>query len=94
MDRKIDEAEQAKPPLESILKLARKLNSGKRLLAAKDAANLPRLSTSWLVRMPGNDCQAQPLRSLWQGLRKCQAFPAGAQTADSVPTGSGGVHEN
>jgi hypothetical protein len=31
MDQKIHEAKRAKPPLESILKLARKLNSGERL---------------------------------------------------------------
>ena len=61
MDRKIDEAERAKPSLESILKLARKLNSGERPLAAKDAANLPRLSTSWLAMI-----RARPLCSLWR----------------------------
>jgi hypothetical protein len=71
MDRKIAEAGRAKPPLESILKLALKLNSGERLLAAKDAANLPRLSTSWLARVPG-----RRLRTLWQGQRRCQPFPA------------------
>ena len=50
MPRKIDEAEQAKPPLGSILKSARELNSAERLLTPKDAANFLRLSPSWLAK--------------------------------------------
>jgi hypothetical protein len=80
MDRKIAEAERAKPPLESILKLALKLISGERLLAAKDAANLPRLSTSWLARVPG------------QRLVRYGKASAGAKHF-SQSTGSGSAHE-
>ena len=50
MPRKIDEAEQAKPPLGSILKSARDLNSAERLLTPKDAANFLRVSPSWLAK--------------------------------------------
>ena len=50
MPRKIDEAEQAKPPLGSVLKSARESNSAERLLTPKDAANLLRLSESWLAK--------------------------------------------
>jgi predicted DNA-binding transcriptional regulator AlpA len=50
MPRKIEEAEQAKPPLGSILKSARQLNSAERLLTPKDAANFLRLSLSWLAK--------------------------------------------
>jgi predicted DNA-binding transcriptional regulator AlpA len=38
------------PPLESILKSARELNCRERLLTARDAANLLRLSPSWLAK--------------------------------------------
>ena len=56
MPRKIDEAEQAKPPLGSIPKSARELNSAERLLTPKDAANFLRVSPSWLAkaRMKGD----------------------------------------
>ena len=50
MPRKIDEAEQAKPPLGSVLKSARDLNSAERLLTPKDAANFLRVSVSWLAK--------------------------------------------
>ena len=93
MDRKIDEAERAKPPLESILKLARKLNSGERLLAAKDAANLPRLSTSWLARMAGNDCQARPIRSLWRSRGRCLGISSAHKLRTPYSSG-GSAHEN
>ena len=81
MDRKIAEAERAKPPLESILKLALKRNSGERLLAAKDAANLPRLSTSWLARVPG--------RRL-----RCYGKASGGAKHFRRSTGSGSAHEH
>ena len=72
MPRKIGKAEQAKPPLGSILKSARELNSAERLLTPKDAANFLRVSPSWLAkaRMRGRRptiCEARPLRSLWRG---------------------------
>ena len=56
MPRKIDEAEQAKQPLGSILKSARDLNSAERLLTSKDAANFLCVSPSWLAkaRMKGD----------------------------------------
>jgi predicted DNA-binding transcriptional regulator AlpA len=50
MPRKIEEAERAKAPLESILKSARELDGRERLLTARDAANLLRLSSSWLAK--------------------------------------------
>ncbi|MGO9681803.1 MAG: helix-turn-helix transcriptional regulator, partial [Beijerinckiaceae bacterium] len=50
MPRKIKEAERAKSPLESTLKSARELNGCDRLLTTKDAADLLRLSTSWLAK--------------------------------------------
>jgi hypothetical protein len=50
MPRKIEEAEQAKPPLGSIRQSARELNSAERLLTPKDAANFLRLSPSWLAK--------------------------------------------
>ena len=50
MPRKIDEAEQAKPPLGSVLKSAREFNSAERLLTPKDAANFLRVSPSWLAK--------------------------------------------
>ena len=50
MPPKIKEAERAKPPLDSILKSARALNSSERLLTARDAANFLRLSQSWLAK--------------------------------------------
>ena len=40
----------AEPPLESILKSARELDCRERLLTARDAANLLRLSLSWLAK--------------------------------------------
>ena len=50
MPRKINETERAKPPLESTLKSARELNGCDRMLTTKDAADLLRLSTSWLAK--------------------------------------------
>ena len=50
MPRKIDEAEQAKPPLGSVLKSARELGSAELLLRPKDAANFVRLSASFLAK--------------------------------------------
>jgi predicted DNA-binding transcriptional regulator AlpA len=50
MARKIEQAERPAPPLESILKSARELSCRERLLTADDAANLLRLSPSWLAK--------------------------------------------
>jgi predicted DNA-binding transcriptional regulator AlpA len=50
MPRKIEEAKLVEPPLESILKSARELNGRERLLTARDAADLLRLSPSWLAK--------------------------------------------
>ncbi len=50
MARKIKEAERAKLPLESTLKSAGELKGCDRLLTTKDAADLLRLSTSWLAK--------------------------------------------
>jgi predicted DNA-binding transcriptional regulator AlpA len=50
MPRKIEQAARPEPPLESILKSARELNCRECLLTAKDAANLLRLSPSWLAK--------------------------------------------
>jgi len=55
MPRKIEEAEPAEPPVESIRpmsdKRAAKTGTGfERLLTARDAANLLRLSPSWLAK--------------------------------------------
>ena len=50
MPRKIDEAEQAKPPLGSVLKSARELGSAELLLPPKDAANFLRVSVSFLAK--------------------------------------------
>jgi predicted DNA-binding transcriptional regulator AlpA len=50
MTRKIKEAERAKLPLESALKSAPDLNGRDRLLTPKEAADLLRLSTSWLAK--------------------------------------------
>ncbi len=50
MPRKIEDATRAEAPLESILKSARELNCRERLLTARDAANLLRLSPSWLAK--------------------------------------------
>jgi predicted DNA-binding transcriptional regulator AlpA len=46
----------AEPPLAPILKSTRELNCRERLLTARDAANLLRLSPSWLAkaRMAGS----------------------------------------
>ena len=49
MPRKIEEAERAEPPLESILKSARR-NCRERLLTPREAANFLRLSLSWLAK--------------------------------------------
>jgi predicted DNA-binding transcriptional regulator AlpA len=50
MPRKIKEGERAELPLESTLKSAPELNGRDRLLTTKDAADLLRLSTSWLAK--------------------------------------------
>jgi predicted DNA-binding transcriptional regulator AlpA len=50
MPRKIEQAERAKPPLESTIKSPRELNTTERLLTPKDAANFLRLSLSWLAK--------------------------------------------
>ena len=50
MPRKINKTVRAKPPLESSLKPSRELNGRDRLLATKEAADLLRLSTSWLAK--------------------------------------------
>ena len=51
MPRKIEKAERAEPAHEfEILKSARVLNCRERLLTARDAANLLRLSQSWLAK--------------------------------------------
>jgi predicted DNA-binding transcriptional regulator AlpA len=50
MTRKTKEAERAKLPLESTLKSAGELKGYDRLLTTKDAADLLRLSTSWLAK--------------------------------------------
>jgi predicted DNA-binding transcriptional regulator AlpA len=50
MSRKIEEAEQAKPPLQSNLRSAREPNFCERLLTARETANFLRLSSSWLAK--------------------------------------------
>ena len=50
MTRKIEQAERAEPPLESIVKSARELNCGERLLTPREAADFLRVSTSWLAK--------------------------------------------
>ena len=50
MSRKIEEAEQANPPLQSNLKSAREPNFCDRLLTPTEAANFLRLSLSWLAK--------------------------------------------
>ena len=50
MSRKIEEAERAKPPLQSNLKSAREPNCFDRLLTPTEAANFLRLSLSWLAK--------------------------------------------
>lgn len=72
MPRKIEQAERPEPPLESILKSARELNCRERLLTAKDAASLLRLSPSWLAkaRMRGN---GPPYVKLGRAIRYSEA---------------------
>jgi predicted DNA-binding transcriptional regulator AlpA len=50
MPRKIEEAKRTEPPRESIRKPVRELNGRDRLLTARDAADLLRLSPSWLAK--------------------------------------------
>ena len=50
MPTKIEEAKQTKPPFEATLKTAREPNGCDRLLTTKDAADLLRVSTSWLAK--------------------------------------------
>jgi predicted DNA-binding transcriptional regulator AlpA len=50
MSRNIEEAERAKPPLQSNLKSAREPDWCERLLTPKEAANFLRLSLSWLAK--------------------------------------------
>jgi predicted DNA-binding transcriptional regulator AlpA len=73
MPRKIEEAKRLAPPLESSLKSARELNFRERLLTAKEAANLLRLSASWLAkaRMRGD---GPPYVKLGRAIR----YPEGA----------------
>jgi len=50
MPRKIQEAERLAPPVESTLKSARELNFREPLVTPRDAANLLRVSESWLAK--------------------------------------------
>jgi predicted DNA-binding transcriptional regulator AlpA len=50
MARKIEEAARPVPPRGSIPNSTRELNCRERLLTAKDAANVLRLSPSWLAK--------------------------------------------
>ena len=50
MPTKIEEAKDAKPPLEATFKTARELNGRDRLLTPPEAARFLRVSTSWLAK--------------------------------------------
>ena len=72
MAPRIDEADRTKPPLESIRKSARELNGPERLLTPKEAANLLRVSASWLAkaRMRGD---GPPFVKLGRSVRYSEA---------------------
>jgi hypothetical protein len=92
MPRKIKEAEHARP-LESTLKSARELNGCDRLLTTKDAADLLRLSTSWLAkaRMRGDGPPYVTERMLQRAFNNEEFADFGSGKSDRGPAATRSV---